>query len=30
MLQDPTIFFLVPLYVEVQALARESLASPPS
>jgi hypothetical protein len=30
MLWDPTISFLLPTYVEVQALALESLASPPS
>jgi hypothetical protein len=30
MLWDPTIFFLLPTYVEVQALALEFLASPPS
>jgi hypothetical protein len=30
MLRDPTIFFLLPSYVEAQALAVESLASSPS
>jgi hypothetical protein len=30
MLQDPTISFLLPSYAKAQALALESLASPPS
>ncbi len=30
MFWDPTISFLLPSYVEVQAMAMESLASPPS
>ncbi len=30
MLQDPTISFMLPSYAEAQALALESLASPPS
>jgi hypothetical protein len=30
MFWDPTIYFLLPSYAEVQAMALESLASPPS